>query len=253
MSGIGRPFTTRAAARSSLARWCCRADGSMVAPAPPGPSRSLVTSHCAGAHIFTANSNAAATVEISSNYSPGTGHGDLQRIGRCARDRGRLLAVGGDLHRIQQDHDRQQFVSRTRRDVSGQRRDGRLRSVLSTPTSSGTRWGGSTLATVKVSDGYGRLLDIDKETGATATDYGTGASDGTFTDASGAPSRITSLPSAITFQNPATSSLDGVNDYVDIPVASGSHRRLVLRVRLGTVQHPGRRSPATGCPDPDER
>ena len=186
-----------------------------------------------GAHTFTANSNAAATIKIGGNYSQGgtstfSGSAAPRKIaGNFSLSGGTFTAssgittIGGSFSRTAGT-----FAANAGTVIF---------EASSTPSSSHTL-GSSTFATVKVSDGLVGYWNMDEGTGTTATDYGTGASNGTFTNTSGAPWITTSLPSAITFQNPAAGSLDGVNDYVDIAVPGGRDERIVLELQLGQVQ-----------------
>ena len=169
-----------------------------------------------GAHIFTANSNAAATIKIGGNYSQ-TGTSTFSASAAPRKIAGNFSLSGGTF-----------TASSTITAIGGafSRTGGTFAAnagtvifdASSTPSSSHTL-GSSTFATVKVSDGLVGYWSMDEGTGTTATDYGTGASNATFTNTAGAPWITTALPGAITFQNPAAGSLDGVNDYVDIASA----------------------------------
>ena len=166
-----------------------------------------------GTHIFTANTNAAATIKIGGNYSQ-AGTSTFSGSAAPRKIAGNFSLSGGTFTASSGITTLGGLFSRTAGTFAANAGTV-IFEASSTPSSSHTL-GSSTFATVKVSDGLVGYWSMDEGTGTTATDYGTSASNGTFTNTSGAPWITTALPSAITFQNPAAGSLDGINDYVDI-------------------------------------
>jgi len=169
-----------------------------------------------GAHAFTANSNAAATIKIGGNYSQG-GTSTFSGSAAPRKVAGNFSLSGGTFTASSGITTLGGVFSRTGGTFAANAGTV-IFEASSTPSASHTL-GSSTFATVKVSDGLVGYWSMDEGTGTTATDYGTGASNGTFTNTAGAPWITTGLATAITFQNPAAGSLDGVNDYVDIASA----------------------------------